>query len=359
MEVRMNELIENQACEGYEQAIYQSILRNWDKVAKPLDSMGVFEPVIAQIGAIQGTNRPAFSNRVVVVFAADNGIVAEGVSQAGQEVTAICANNMCNKRTSVCVMAQEANTETVIVDVGLATPVNHPTMIQKNVRRGTRNFLLEPAMTQEEVYQAMEVGFSLAKSYKKQGYDVLGVGEIGIGNTTTSSAVAAALLKEEVKNVTGYGAGLSEEGLRRKIQVIEEAIAKYDLYHADAVTILRTVGGLDIAGMVGLYIGAAHYHIPVILDGVISEVAALVAETMVCGVRKYLIGSHKSKEPAAARIVDTLGLLPVIDAGMALGEGTGAVMMMQLIRTALAVYNECCPFAEVGISQYERFGETI
>ncbi|MBE5906986.1 MAG: nicotinate-nucleotide--dimethylbenzimidazole phosphoribosyltransferase, partial [Lachnospiraceae bacterium] len=238
--MNVKELLKKEGIEGYDRSLYQVIRRNWDKVAKPLDSMGIFEPVIAQIGAIQHTEHPEFEKLAVIVFAADNGVVEEGVSQAGQEVTAICAENMCKGLTSVCVMAKASSIETKIVDIGLAGPVVHPNLIEKNVRRGTRNFRKEPAMTKEEVYQAMEVGFQLAVAQKRAGYDAIGVGEIGIGNTTTSSAAAAALLHKEVRLVTGYGAGLSDEGLKRKVGVISESLAKHRLYDADPLTVLQT-----------------------------------------------------------------------------------------------------------------------
>lgn len=355
-------LLQKGAVASYEKSIFDTVKTGWDKVAKPLDSMGVFEELIARIGAIQKTNHPRLAKTAVVIFAADNGIVNQGVSQSGQEVTAICAENMCKGLTSVCVMAKACDVETVVVDVGLATEVKHPNLLQKNVRRSTRDFSIEPAMTEEEMKQALRVGFDMAHELKEKGYDALGVGEIGIGNTTTSSALAAVLLGEEVEKVTGYGAGLSESGFNRKIQVIKEALAKYEFFknHSTKENILKalqTVGGLDIAGMVGLFIGAADAKIPVVLDGVISQVAALVACRLVDGVKDYLIASHKSKEPASEKIVRECELTPVIDASMALGEGTGAVLMISLLKTALSVYSNCCPFEDVGIPQYERYTE--
>ena len=183
----------------------------------------------------------------------------------------------------------------------------------------------------------------------------IATGEMGIGNTTTSSAVAAALLGCESALVVGRGAGLSDRGLARKREVVDLAIEKYDLYHQDAFTILMTVGGFDIAGLVGMCIGGAICHIPIVLDGVISMVAALVAERMIPGVRDYVIASHKGREPAVERLAKELHLHPVIDADLALGEGTGAVMMLSLLDTALCIYREETTFADISIAQYERF----
>ena len=178
---------------------------------------------------------------------------------------------------------------------------------------------------------------------------------MGIGNTTTSSAIAAALLKCDPQKVTGRGAGLSNQGLSRKQQVIAGAIEKYDLYKADALTILSTVGGLDIAGLTGVCVGGAVYHIPIVLDGLISMAAALVAERILPGVKAYLIPSHKGKEPASQLIAEELGLNPVIDAGLALGEGTGAVMMFSLLDMAMSIYENKTTFSNIEVEQYERF----
>ena len=209
-------------------------------------------------------------------------------------------------------------------------------------------------MLEAEAIRAIATGIDMAFLCKKAGYKILATGELGIGNTTTSSAVAAALLKCEVPKVTGRGAGINDTGLARKQKVIEEAIQTYDLYHADALTILRTVGGLDIAGLVGLCIGGAMCHLPIVLDGVISMVAALLAEQLVPGTKEYYIPSHKGKEPAIEMLAKELELEPVIDGNMALGEGTGAVMMFALLDVALSIYQGKTTFNDIRIGQYER-----
>ena len=209
-------------------------------------------------------------------------------------------------------------------------------------------------MTEKEVIEAIAVGIDLVFDCKDAGYNVLATGEMGIGNTTTSSAVAAALLKCEVSMVTGRGAGLSDAAFTHKMQVISDAIQKYDLYHADALTVLMTVGGLDIAGLAGLCIGGALCGMPIVLDGVISMVAALLAERIVPGTKAYLIPSHKGKEPAMEVIANELGLEPVIDGKMALGEGTGAVMMFALLDMALSIYQDRTTFEDIQVEQYQR-----
>ena len=212
-------------------------------------------------------------------------------------------------------------------------------------------------MTEAELYQAMQAGMDLVLAWKQKGYQLLGIGEMGIGNTTTSAAMAAAMLGLGADAVTGKGAGLDKQGLIHKKEVIEQALLQYRLREADTLTVLQTVGGLDIAAMAGAIIGGAVYHMPIVLDGVISLVAALAAERLVPNVREFLIPSHRSKEPAAEKICEKLQLDPVIDARMAVGEGTGAVMMLTLLKQAVLVYQSCNSFEAAGVEQYERYTE--
>lgn len=332
----------------------RQVKKHWDALAKPLDGMGNFETITAQIGAIQGTEQIDIRKKAVLIFCADNGIVEEGVSQTGQEVTAAVAKSMARKGSSVCKMAESIGAETIPVDIGICGKESIPGVLDRKVRSGTRNFLKEPAMTEEETVRAVAAGVELVRDCKKQGYRILATGEMGIGNTTTSSAVTAALLQCEAEEVTGRGAGLTDQGLLRKQQAIRRALEKYDLWHADAFTVLRTVGGLDIAGLTGMCIGGAMWHVPVVLDGVISMAAALAAERLLPGVREYLIPSHLGKEPAAAKLAEALQLSPVIHAGMALGEGTGAVMMFPLLDMTLNIYGQSATFSDISVEQYKR-----
>ena len=338
-----------------DEVIRGAVKANWDAIAKPLDGMGRFEEMTAQIGAITGDERFDLSEKAVLIFCADNGIVAEGVSQAGQEVTLAVAKSMAKNASSVGRMARFAGADTIPVDIGINSDLTIDGVLDKKIAHGTRDFMIEPAMSEEETLGAIETGIALVAECKDKGYRILATGEMGIGNTTTSSAVAAALLGCESALVVGRGAGLSDRGLARKREVVETAIKKYDLYKTDAFTVLRTVGGLDIAGLVGMCIGGALYHVPIMLDGVISMVAALAAERIVPGVREYVIASHKGKEPAVELLTKALDLHPVIDADLALGEGTGAVMMFSMLDMALCIYHEETTFADISVGQYERF----
>lgn len=330
------------------------VLRNWDAVAKPIEGMGSFETITARIGAITGSEIIDISKKAVVIMCADNGIVEEGVSQSGQEVTTAVVRSMAKQQSSVGRMAKWIGADTIPVDIGMNCREEIPGVVARKIRCGTRNFSKETAMTEKEVIEAIAVGIDIVFDCKEAGYNILATGEMGIGNTTTSSAVAAALLKCEVGMVTGRGAGLNDAALLHKIQVISDAIQKYDLQHTDALTVLMTVGGLDLAGLVGLCIGGALCGMPIVLDGVISMVAALLAERLVPGTKAYLIPSHKGKEPAMEVIAKELDMEPVIDGRLALGEGTGAVMMFALLDMALNVYRDRTTFEDIQVEQYQR-----
>ena len=340
--------------------IYAQVKASWDKIAKPLDGLGQFETMFAQIGAITGSSSLSIEKKVILTMCADNGIVAEGVSQSGQEVTAVVAGFMGQQASSVGKMAHRAGVDVIPVDIGINTKETLPGVRDCKVMQGTRDFLQEPAMTEEEALQALSVGIDLVRECKDKGYQLIGTGEMGIGNTTTSSMLVAALTGRTAEEVTGRGAGLNDAGLLRKQQVIAQALEKYEkeIRSAHALSMLAAFGGLDIAGMAGVCIGGALYHVPVVLDGLISSVAALVAERIVPGVREFVLPSHLSKEPAAKWIAEELKLHPVIDAGLGLGEGTGAVMLFSILDLALALYEDQTTFDTMEIAQYERYGET-
>lgn len=335
--------------------IYKKVVANWDSIAKPIDGMGRFETITAQIGAILGTDEIDISGKAVIIMCADNGIVEEGISQSGQEVTAAVAEQMGKGVSAVGKMAAKAGVDTIPIDIGINGKEQIAGVLNRKIRCGTRNFSKEPAMTREETVRAIFTGIEIVEECTRKGYQILATGEMGIGNTTTSSAVAAALLRCGVDAVTGRGAGLSDEKLQRKKQIIREAVKNYKLYEAEPLTVLQTVGGLDIAGLVGVCIGGGVFHIPIVLDGVISMVAALLSERIVQGTIRYLIPSHKGKEPAVEKLMKELGIEPVIDGRMALGEGTGAVMMLSLLEMALCVYRKRTLFSDIKVEQYERY----
>lgn len=338
-----------------DETVRRQVQINWDLVSKPLDGMGTFEALIAQIGAIIGTTQIDIAKKAVIIMCADNGVVEEGISQSGQEVTALVAKQMTMSNTSVGKMAAIVGADTIPVDIGINQEQQIPGLLQKRIRRGTRNFYREPAMTEQEAMRAIATGIEIVADCKRDGYQILATGEMGIGNTTTSSAITAALLDCDAAQVTGRGAGLSDQGFERKRQVIEESLAKYHLRQADPFTVLKTVGGLDIAGLVGVCIGGALHHLPIVLDGAISLAAALLAERLISGTKAFLIASHTGREPLTLEIAKALGLSPLIAGNLALGEGTGAVMMLSLLDIAMTVYSDSNKFGDSGIEQYTRF----
>ena len=341
--------------------VYQDIKSRWDNIAKPLDSMGHFENIIARIGAIHENIRPHFEVTSLIIMCADNGVVAEGISQSNQDVTSIVAAEMGRKNSSVCLMAKKAGIKVIPIDIGIngETPAG---VADYKVRPGTANFRKEPAMTEEEMLRAITIGMELVKERKEAGDELIFTGEMGIGNTTTSSACVAAILMIDAERVTGKGAGLGSKAMHRKVNIINESIAKYKLSDIEddkvrAFETLRCVGGLDIAGLVGVCIGGAMYKMPIVLDGLITMAAALVADTILPGVKEYVIASHQGKEPAVSLIKSTLNLRPVIHANMGLGEGTGAIMLLPLLQMVNALYESGEAFEEMGVTRYERYDE--
>ena len=339
--------------------IYQGIQMEWDRIAKPLGGMGELERLTARIGACLGEVHFQIGRKAVIVMCSDNGIVEENISQSGQEVTRAVARAMGQGRSSVGIMASHIGADVIPVDIGIAGERGIDGVVDKRVASGTRNFLKGPAMSEAETLAAIHVGIEMAAYCKAQGYRLLATGEMGIGNTTTSGAMAAAMTGLSAEAVTGRGAGLDDERLIHKRAVIAEALERYHLEQGETLRILQSVGGLDIAGMTGVYIGAALNHLPVVMDGVISAVAALAAERLKSGVKEYIIPSHMSREPAMEYMLKELGLSPIIDASMALGEGTGAVMMFALLDMAMALYRGAADFAQMGIEAYQRHGEAL
>ena len=327
---------------------------HWDGVAKPLDGLGKLETAVIRIAGVTGDENVSIDRRTVLVLCADNGIVKEGVTQTDASVTATMARRISEHRSSVCLMAKTARADVIPVDFGMLTRV--PDVRDLSVGNGTANMAEGPAMTEAQAKKAIENGILLAKERKAAGDRILITGEMGIGNTSTSSAIAAVLLNLPVETVTGRGAGLSDTGLIRKRNAIKRAIAVNKPDSGDAFDVLYKLGGFDLAGLVGLYIGAAIERIPILIDGLPSSVAALVAARLVPNSKTAMIASHCSKEPVAQAILDELGLSAILFADMKLGEGTGAVCMLPLLDMALAVYHGSVSFSETGIEQYTPQG---
>ena len=322
--------------------------RHWDAVAKPLNGLGQLEEVIARMAGTAPLKREV--RKCVVPFCADNGVVAEGVTQTDSSVTAVVAGNMLTGAASVCCMGRVAGAAVLPVDAGMLTEV--PGMRSIKVSRGTANLAGEPAMTRRQCLAVLLAGLELAGELAEE-FDILAAGEMGIGNTTTSSAVAAALLERPAAEMTGKGAGLSDEGLRRKIEVIDRALARHRPEPGDPVDVISKGGGFDIAAMTGFYLGCALHRVPAVMDGFISTVAALAAVRLCPAAGDALIASHLSAEPGAGHVMEALGLRPLLRLGMALGEGTGAVSVMPLIDMALRVYFDMPSFDNAGIEAYQ------
>lgn len=325
----------------------------WMSVAKPLFSLGKLEDAVIRMAGIKGTADFELKKKGLVIMCADNGVVAEGITQTGQEVTAAVAGNFKKKAASVAIMGELAGVDLFPVDIGMVSDVLSVTRPEYKVAYGTRNFAEEPAMTEAQVWEAIQVGIHMVSVLKGQGYDLLATGEMGIGNTATSSAVAAVLLDKSPGEVTGKGAGLTDAGLEKKIGVIEKAIRLHRPDKQDVLDVLAKVGGLDIAGLTGVFLGGAYLRIPVLVDGFISAAAALCACRLVPNVGDYLMASHVSKEPAGRMLLDALCLSPLLDCDMCLGEGSGAVAAVPLLEMGLSVYRRMSTFKETNIRQYE------
>ena len=341
----------------------------WNQIAKPLNSLGLLEPAVIKIAGIQGTSQIEIGKKALVIMCADNGVVEEGISQTGQEVTAVVTENFTKGDSCVCIMAERAGVDVFPVDIGVAGELEHCgskyPLIRRKIASGTRNFHREPAMTREETELALEAGIGMVKALKDQGYQLIATGEMGIGNTTTSSAVASVFTGLPPSLMTGKGAGLSDEGLKKKISVIEEAVKRYwpeyvladelrDMMpYMDAIEVLSNVGGLDIAGLTGVFLGGAVYGIPVIIDGFISSTAALAASIIYPQAVDYMLASHISAEPAGRLILDCLGLQPFLTAHMCLGEGTGAIAIVPLLDMAVDIYSRMSTFQEIQIEDYQ------
>ena len=328
---------------------YRAARQHWDTLAKPLGSLGVLEENVTKIAALSGKHQ--LSRRTLLVFCSDNGVVAQGVSQSDASVTTAVAAALGRGDSTVNFMAKTANCTVLPVDIGMVEPTP-PGVQTEKLMPGTHDITLGPAMTRETCIRAIETGLRLAEEQIKTGADILLLGEMGIGNTTTSAAVASVLLHQSPEELTGRGAGLSNDGLQRKIHAIDRAIQKNQPNPEDPIDVLTKVGGLDLAALCGVCLCGAKNQVPVLMDGVITNTAALCAVRLCPAVQGALIASHVSQEPAAKLLLDALQLQPCISAGLHLGEGSGAVLALPLLDQALAVYNSGHTFDALGIDAY-------
>ncbi|MEE8835550.1 MAG: nicotinate-nucleotide--dimethylbenzimidazole phosphoribosyltransferase [Eubacteriales bacterium] len=334
-----------------DKAAEKAAVTHWDSIAHPLHSLGRLEDAVVQIAGIQRTPKVDISEKALIIMCADNGVVEEGVTQTGQEVTAQVAENFLSDRATAAILCRETGAEICPVDIGMA----RDTKVRNcKVACGTRNMTKGPAMTREEAVRAIETGIRIAREKVSSGSRILATGEMGIGNTTTSSAVVSVLLERDPAEVTGRGAGLSSEGLERKISAIRRALALNRPDASDAIDVLSKVGGFDLAGLAGVFIGGAGAGVPVVIDGFISAAAALAAVRICPGCLPYMMASHVSGEPAASMVLAALDKKPLLTCEMCLGEGSGAVMIFPLLDMALKVYNSMTTFEEDHIEAYQH-----
>jgi len=324
------------------------------ELTKPAGSLGRLEDLAIQLAGITQQPLPEIKRKAVIVMAGDHGVTSEGVSAYPSVVTAQMVYNFLRGGAAINALARHAGAQVIVVDVGVAAEIQHPDLLSRKVASGTANMMLGPAMTREQMMAAIQVGIDVLDILVDQGVDLVATGDMGIGNTTASSAISAALAQVPVALVTGYGTGISDEQLAHKIQVIERALAHNAPDPRDALDVLMKVGGLEIAGLTGVIMAAASRRVPVVIDGFISGAAALVAVEVQPAIRGYLLAGHASVERGHRLILDRLGLFPLLDLGLRLGEGTGAVLAMNVIEAALHAHREMATFAEAGVSTREE-----
>ncbi|MCQ2512930.1 MAG: nicotinate-nucleotide--dimethylbenzimidazole phosphoribosyltransferase, partial [Lachnospiraceae bacterium] len=321
-------------------------------VAKPLNSLGKLEALTAKIGAASECSDINIDQRRVLVFCADNGVVEEGVSQSDHTVTTAVAKALAEGSSNVNIFAKMAKADVEVYDVGMVDDIQVPGLVVDKRKNGTANFVKGPAMSREDALKAIETGIKAVEKAKADGINVVVIGEMGIGNTTTSAAIISILLGLEPEEITGRGSGLSDDGLKRKINVIKKCREVNQPNPADPIDVLAKAGGFDIAAMCGVILGGAAIHLPIILDGLISGTAALLAYKIDERTVDYMIPSHVSKEPGGNVILNALNLSGPISADMALGEGTGGVALLPLLDMALALYKGTHSFDNIGIEAY-------
>jgi nicotinate-nucleotide--dimethylbenzimidazole phosphoribosyltransferase len=324
------------------------------QLTKPPGSLGALEEIANRLAAIRQNLKPEISRPRIYIAAADHGVVVEGVSAYPREVTAQMVYNFLRGGAAINVLARYGSIEIRVVDAGVdADFLDSPGLIQAKILRGTANLTRGPAMTREQATRSIAVGIELARSAAEEGIELLGIGEMGIGNTTSASAITAALTRLTPESVTGRGTGVDNAGWRRKVSAVERALAVNRPDSDDALDLLAKVGGAEIGVMTGLALGAAAESVPVVADGFISTSAAALACLFSPNVRDYLFIAHRSQEAGHDALIELIGLRPLLDLQMRLGEGTGAALAMHLIGAAARLLGEMATFTEAGVSDRE------
>lgn len=332
--------------------IYNKAKEHIDFLAKPLGSLGELEEISAKLCSIYNTLDVNIDKKAIIVLASDNGVVEEGIASTPQDITAIQTINILEGKTGVAVIAKQFNVDILVCDVGVRCDINHPNIINKKIRKSTNNFAKKEAMTKEEAIKSINIGIELVNDAKRSGYKIIGTGEMGIGNTTTSSAVLASILglkENEIQNVVGLGAGLTKDAYNKKVEVIKNAIKKHNPNKNDIIDIIQKVGGFDIGAMIGVYIGCAYNNIPAVVDGFIAIVAALCAIKLNENIKDYIFLSHKSMEKGYVLAQEEIGLPSYLDLKMRLGEGSGCPIMFSIIDASLAMFKNMATFDEAKI----------
>ncbi len=334
-----------------------------DSLTKPQGSLGRLEEFAKQLVAITESSMPDLDKKVVFTFAGDHGVADEGVSAFPKEVTAQMVLNFVHGGAGINVIARHAGAEVVVVDIGvdydfgdnpLSTKGGLEKFVSRKVVSGTRNMRKNSAMTREETEKCIQVGVELADEYAKKGYKIFGTGEMGIANTTPSSAITAVITGKSVEDITGRGTGINDEILKNKVQVIKDSINFNKPDASDPVDLLSKIGGAEIAGIAGLIIGAAANKIPVVVDGFISTVGALIAYLIEPKTKDYMFAAHMSQEVGHRAVLEKIGLRPILDLDLRLGEGTGAALSMIVIDAGLKIYKEMATFAEAEVAEKDQ-----
>jgi nicotinate-nucleotide--dimethylbenzimidazole phosphoribosyltransferase len=337
---------------GVKKELLLTAQKHLDTLTKPQGSLGRMEDLACRIIAIRDTHTAGLSRKTIFTFAADHGVTEEGISAFPREVTAQMVANFLNGGAAINVLARHAGARVVVADLGVVVDLEpQQGLIIEKINYGTKNMVRGPAMTRKECMRAIETGINLLNAEHRKGLDIAGTGEMGIGNTTSASAITAALLKKPASYVTGRGTGIDDENLKRKIDTVRKSIAVNRPDPCDPLDVLAKVGGFEIAGLVGVILAAAAKKIPVVIDGFISGAAALCAYQLTPAAGDYMIASHCSAERGHRLILNHMKQTPLLDLGLRLGEGTGAALSMFIVDAALKIYNEMATFTGAGVSE--------
>lgn len=329
---------------------YEKIARNhWDNLTHPTGSLGELEEISIKLAMIKGEIPQSYDKRAIMVMCADNGVWEEDISSSPKELTYLLAEAMAKGQTGVSALAKDAKSEVFVIDLGIEDYLGYPSVYNRRVRNSTGNFAKEPAMSKEEAIKAIEVGIEFTDNLVGEGYDLFGVGELGMGNTTTSAAVIALLTGSSEKEVVGLGSGVDSKQLANKYSVVRKAIGSKNISKKDPLDVLAKVGGLDIAGIVGVFLSAGKNKVPVVVDGITTAAAALIACQLKAEVKDYILASHIPKEKGARLAFNYLGIRAYLDLNMRLGEGSGCPLMFKLIDSAVYAMNHMAPFSQTNI----------